>query len=768
MSVNHSIHAVMDEAEGRTNSVVGREAVSRREFLRVSGMAGGGVVLAFGLLAPAPAPAQAPPGPSGGGPPGGGPPGSPSPNAPLAFSAFVQIAPDGAIRILSARPDIGQGIKTSSAMTIAEELDADWSRVTVEQSPVNAAIYGSQNVGGSRSTPGSWDQLRRVGATGRALLISAAAQTWSVPESECTAAASVVIHAPSGRKLSYGELATRAAALPVPDVAHLKLKSRDAYRLLGKRIGSVDNPKIVTGQPLYGMDVQLPGMVYAAFARAPAIRATVRGGNFDEVKRLPGVRDVFVLEGKGADAAESLPGVVVIATSTWAAFSARRALEIDWDASKAGTDSWQGYVEQAAALSKQRGAQVVRESGDAAGALARAPKRVEAFYTYPFVSHATLEPQNTTAWYRDGAIEMWSPAQTIDRARPWVAEVLGLPLDKVTVHLPRIGGGFGRRLMYDYLTEAALIAKRVNGPVKLVWTREDDLQFDYYRVGGFHALQGAIDANGKLLAWQDHFITFSADGKSPVSGGNLDAAEFPTPVVSNVHVSQTLLPLATRCGPWRAPRSCALAFPMQSFIHELSAAAGRDHRDFLLELLAQLPTPAAGQPGLNPERAAAVVSLATEKAGWGRKLPSGRGLGLAFYYSHSGHFAEVAEVSVAADKKLTVHRVTVAGDIGLIVNALGTEQQIQGSVMDGLSTLLGQRITMEGGAVQQQNFNDYPLMRIASAPVVDVHMLVTDYSPTGVGEPALPPVAPAVCNAIFAATGVRVRELPLSLAGYRA
>jgi isoquinoline 1-oxidoreductase beta subunit len=745
------------------NAVLG-DGVSRREFLRVSTLAGGGMLLALSFDS-LPASAQGPP--PGVGP--GGPPMGPPGASVLEPGVFIRISPDGAIRILSARSEIGQGIRTSSAMTIADELDADWSRVTVEQSPVDSAIYGQQSAGGSRSTPGSWDALRRCGASARAMLVSAAAQTWQVPESECTTAASVVTHAPSGRKLGYGELATRAAALPVPDAARVPLKTRAQYRIIGTAQRNVDTAKIVTGQSLYGVDVQLPGMVYATIVRAPSLRAKPVSGNFDEVKRLPGVRDVFTLEGRGSGGSEAIPGVAIVANSTWAAFSARKALRMEWDNS-GSKDSWRSAQDQAKDLSKRRGSQVLNEKGDVTAAFGGAAKTIEAFYTYPFISHATLEPQNATAWLHDGGIEMWAPTQSADAARPSVAQLLGIPVERVTFHLPRIGGGFGRRLNFDYLTEAALIAQRVNGPVKLVWTREDDLQYDYYRAGSFHALKGALDKDGKLLAWQDHIITFSADGKNPVTGGQMDLAEFPLPTAANLHLSQTLLPLTTRYGALRAPRANGVAFPLQGFLHELAVAGGRDHRDLLLDLFAQLPPPTPGaQMGLNRDRAIAVVRLATEKAGWGSKLPRGRGLGLAFFFSHSGHFAEVVDLSVDRSKKITVHKVVVAGDIGLVVNPSGLEQQVQGAVVDGLSAALGQRITIEGGAVQQQNFGDYKMMRTSAAPKeIEVHMVDSGFSPTGAGEPALPPLAPALCNAIHAATGVRIRELPLSLAGYSA
>jgi isoquinoline 1-oxidoreductase beta subunit len=345
--------------------------------------------------------------------------------------------------------------------------------------------------------------------------------------------------------------------------------------------------------------------------------------------------------------------------------------------------------------------------------------------------------------------------------------MLGIAESRVTIHQTRVGGGFGRRLMNDYMCEAAMISQRAGAPVKLTWTREDDMAHDFYRVGGFHSFTGAVDADGKLSAWQDHFITFSSDGERPVAGGALAAEEFPALLVPNVRISQTKLPLAVPCGPWRAPGSCAIAFAVQSFIHELAVAAKRDHLEFLLDIMGE---PRWLEPGnersLNTGRAAAVIRLAAEKAGWGKPLPAGRGRGLAFHFSHAGHIAEVAEVSVDANRRLTVHRVTVAGDIGPIINLSGAENQCQGAVVDGLSTMLAQEIGIEQGRVQQANFDRYPLLRMAQAPVVDVHFIQSEFPPTGVGEPALPPLAPAVCNAIFAASGHRVHTLPLVREGF--
>ncbi len=722
--------------------------LSRREFLRLGGAGAGGLMLAFALRTNGARAADAAPG------------------AAFAPNAFIRIGNDGAVLIYSKGPEIGQGIKTAFPMIIAEELDADWTRVQIEQAPVKPELYGPQGAGGSRSIPNNWDQLRRAGAVARRMLLIAAAQQWSVPLEDCTTRAGVVLHEASRRKATYGELADRAAAVPVPDANSIPLKKREDYRILGKPVGGVDNERIVTGQPLFGIDQQLPGLLYAVYEKSPAHGGAVLEANLEQVRLLPGVRDAFVTSGEHRG--DAPPGVVIVANSTWAAFSAKRRLKVRWDSSAASSDSWNGAQQQAKSLAAAGlGAQTVFSNGDVEAAFATANHTVQAFYTCPFVSHAPLEPQNTTAWMHDGGIEIWTPSQMADRGRATVATMLGLPLDKVVVHQTRVGGGFGRRLMIDDMAEAALIALKVQGPVKLLWTREDDMTHDYYRVGAFHALKGGLDAHGKLSAWQDHLVTFSADGQKPVAGGAMSGTEFPAPLLPNVHLSQSMLPLGTRCGPWRAPGSNTTAFALQSFLHELAVAAKRDHVEFLLEILGE-PRWLAPQDdrALNTARAAAVIRLAAEKAGWGRPLPDGRALGLAFYFSHAGHFAEIAEISVTAAKKLTVHKVTVAADIGPVLNPSTAMSQCQGAVIDGLSTMLALEITMEQGRVAQQNFGDYPLLRMPHAPPVEVYFIESDFSPTGVGEPALPPLAPAVCNAIYAATAHRVRTLPLSREGF--
>ncbi len=745
-----ALEAALADTGGGGAGAVRIARSTRREFLRATGLAGGGLILGCALR-PALAATS---------------PGAPAAQTPWAPNVFLRIGPDDRVLIYSKGPEIGQGIKTSFAMIIAEELDADWSQVQVEQAPVDPALYGPQGAGGSRSIPNNWDLLRRAGALARAMLVSAAAQQWAVPALECTTARSVVTHAASGRSATYGQLASAAAALPTPDPASIALKARQEYRLLGQRVGGVDNARVVTGQPLFGIDQRLPGMLYAIYEKSPAHGGAVMQANLAEVRRLPGVRDAFICAGEPRG--DVPPGVVIVAESTWAAFRARRHLQVQWTASAASNDSWTGALQAAQSLHGTRGPFGIAITGDCGAALATAARTVEAFYTCPFVAHAPLEPQNTTAWVHDGGIEVWTPSQNADRGRAMLARVLNLPLERVLVHQTRVGGGFGRRLMTDYMAEAALIAQAVKAPVKLMWTREQDMQHDYYRVAAFHSFQGALDADGRLTGWRDHVITFSPDGERPVAGGGIAGDEFPALLVPNVDLTQTLLPWGTRCGPWRAPGSNTTAFAVQGFLHELSVAAGRDHLEFLLELMGE-PRWLAPQTdrALNTGRAAAVLKLAAEKAGWGRALPAGRGLGLAFHFSHAGHFAEVAEVSVTSDRQLTVHRVIVVGDIGPVLNRSGAETQCQGAVLDGLSTMLGLQITIEAGQIAQSNFGDYAPLRIPNAPPVEVYFIESDFPPTGCGEPALPPLAPAVCNAIHAASGERVRTLPLRLAGFR-
>ena len=728
-------HAMASDANATTDLLVGR--LDRRQFLKLTGLVGGGLMLSF--------------------------------TTPRALGNTAALQPNGymkidatGILIYAKNPEIGQGVKTSLPMIVAEELDAAWEDVEVVQSTIDQSLYGVQFAGGSMSIPMNWDALRRSGASARAMLVEAAAKRWGVAPSSLSTRDSHVIHAASGRKLAYTELAADAAAMPVPNPQSLTLKKRDQFRLLGKRITGVDNEALVRGEPLFGIDQTLPGMKYAVYQKCPAIGGKVASANLDAIKAMPGVRDAFVLEGNG-NAGELLPGVAIIADNTYSAIQAKRALKVEWDESDASKDSWSEATAEAERLRQESGPQVVN-TGDVDAAFASGAKRASGFYTYHFVSHATLEPQNCTAWFKDGTLELWAPTQTPGQGIGSAAKVVGISPSNVTLHQLRCGGGFGRRLYNDFTCEAAAIAKRAGVPIKLQWTREDDMAYDLYRAGGFHQMDGAVDDDGKITGWRDRFITFTNDGSRPVSGGGLNAGVFPAGLVDNVRVEQTALPWKNRCAAWRAPGSNVFGFVVQSFLDELAHAAGRDSLEVLLEVLGEPRQ--MGRRGMHTGRAAGVVKLAAKEAGWGRELPDGHGLGVAFYYSHAGHIAEVAEVSVSDRKQVNVHKVTVAADVGPIINLSGAENQMQGSVVDGLSTMTGLSVTFENGRVQQSNFDRYPMLKMPSTPEVAVHFVDSDYPPTGLGEPALPPLAPAVCNAIFAACGHRIRTLPISEEGF--
>ncbi len=736
--------------------------VDRRAFLKLSAMAGGGLLLgayfnsAGRLLGAEIVNASA-----------GATTGDFTPNA------FIRIAPNGAVTIISKQPEIGQGIKTSLPMVIAEELEVDWKDVQIVQGDLNL-IYGSQGAGGSTSTPTNYENFHRLGAAARTMLIQAAALTWDVKPEDCFAQNAAVQHRGSDRKLSYGELVAKAATLPVPDAKTVQVKDPKDYKLLGTRVSGVDNPKVVTGQPLFGIDTTLPGMVYAVYEKCPVFGGKVVSANLDEIKSLPGVKDAFVIEGT-ANLTGLVPGVAIIADSTWAAFSARKQLKVTWAEGKFANDSWDNFTKQATEIAQKPGAQTLRKDGDVTAALAGAAKVVTAAYSYPFISHASMEPQNCTAHAKDGKLEIWAPSQNPGGGQQLISKILGLRLEDIIVHLTRSGGGFGRRLSHDFMIEAAAIAQKVNAPVKLTWNREDDLRHDHFRAGGFHFLKGGIDANGKIVAWQNHFVTFANEGR-PGSGASLAPEEFPARFLPNYLGEQTMIECGIPMGPWRAPGSNVFAWVFQSFIDELAVAAGRDSFDVHMELLGQKdlvgeqPPPGSRAAGpYNAARMRGVMQLVAEKAGWGKKLPKGQGQGVAFHFSHRGYFAEIAEVTVSKEGQLKVDRVVAACDVGAqIVNLSGAENQVQGSIVDGLGTLMFQELNLERGRIVQSNFHEYPMIRMTDAPTkVEVHFRKTDYPVTGLGEPALPPLAPAVCNAIFAATGKRVRSLPLSRADLR-
>jgi isoquinoline 1-oxidoreductase beta subunit len=727
-------------------------ALDRRDFLRVTTVAGGGLLLATWLDYSAPGELQA----------------AGLDNATdFAPNAFIRITPDGRVTIMAKNPEIGQGVKTSLPQMIADELDVPWESVTIEQAMSDPAKYGSQVAGGSTATPNNWMPLRRAGAVGRQLMIAAAAQTWNVPESECgTSGDGRVHHHATHRHLTYAELAEKAAALPTPEANAVKLKDPKDFRIIGKAVPGVDNRKIVTGEPLFGIDITVPGMLHAVIEKAPVFAAKVASANIDEIKRMPGVKDAFVIEG-GTALNGLLPAVAIVADTYWNARTARQRLRVTWADHPTAQQSSAAFRAKAKELHAGAPQRALRTDGDVTAAVAGGTA-IEATYEYPFLAHATLEPMNCTASFADGKLEIWAPTQNPQNGRTLVANTLGVDPANIAIHIVRSGGGFGRRLNNDYMVEAAWISKVVGAPVKLLWTREDDIRHDFYRPAGYHKLRGAVDRQGRLSAWENHFVSFG-EGERFVAAAGLGDQEFPVHYVPNVSVGVSMMPLGVPTGFLRAPGSNGLAFVFQSFIDELAHAAKKDPVVFRRELLAQFKEPpphtGPGQPPLilNAERMRGVLDLVVEKSGWGtRTLPRGSGMGVAFHFSHRGYFAEVVQVTVSRAGELRIDKVWAAGDVGShIVNPSGAVNQVQGSVLDGIAEALAQEITIEGGAVKESNFHDFTLLRMRQAPPVEVHFRTSDYPPTGMGEPALPPVVPALTNAIFAATGKRIRSLTI-------
>ena len=739
--------------------------ITRRGFLKVSVLAGGGAVLAL-HLGPAELFAQDLFG-------GGG----------FVTTAFIRINPDGTVTIMAKNPETGQGVKTMLPMLIAEELDVDWKDVRIEQADADQSKYGLQLAGGSFSTPMNWRPLRQVGAAGRAMLITAAARTWNVPEGECTAAASRVTHRGSNRTLTYAQLAPAMAKVTPPDLESVRLKDPKTFTIIGQSKMGADVPAIVTGKPVFSIDFTLPGMLYATIEKCPVFGGKVVSANVEEIRKLPGVRHVLIVPGiapppgpLGGTALEGLvPGVAIVADSWWQARTARRSLKVVWDEGPTATQSSAGFQANADSLAKQTPQQLLRKDGDTDAAFARGGKVVEASYSYPFLSHAPLEPENCAAHFQNGKLEIWAPSQTPGFAFPMLAQALGVRPADITMHIMRAGGGFGRRLTNDYTVEAAWIAKETGVPVKLLWTREDDMAHDFYRPAGYHYLKGAVDADGGLAAWQNHFVSFGEKGQF-ANSANISPNEFPAAFVPNYALHTSMMPIGVPLGALRAPGSNAISFVVQSFIDELASAAGKDPVQFRMQLLDRTPLPPAKDPFPIPippfgaARMKAVLQLVAEKAEWGkRRLPNGTGRGVAFHYSHMGYFAEIAEVTVDGNNRVKVNKVWVAGDVGShIINPSAAENLVHGAVIDGLSQLMSYEITIEKGRAVQTNFHQFQPVRMSQAPPqIEVHWLRSDNPPTGLGEPALPPILPAVANAIFAATGRRLRSLPLAKQGLR-
>lgn len=698
-------------------------------------------------------------------------------------NGYVRIDRDGTVTVWAKNPDMGQGIKTGLAMMIAEELDADWSKVRVEQADLNRAWYGGQGAGGSDGTPSDGPLGQRAGAVARAMLVAAAAARWRVDPGECHTSQGAVHHRASGRTLPYGEVAAAAAALPVPKDA--PLKNPADYSIIGRRIGGVDTPKIVTGQPLYGLDAHVDGMLYAVIEKCP-----VHGGRPVQVDSaaalaVPGVQRVITIAG-AANPTHLKPGVAVVATSTWAAIKGRAVLRVTWDEGPGRDESSATLAAQFRTLSQSPG-KILADRGDVDRAFAAARAKVDAIYEAPFLAHATLEPQNGLAHVRGGHCEIRGPLQMPTSGSEVVAGVLGIPKENVSIHMTRIGGGFGRRLMSDYAAEAAVVSKEVGAPVQVVWTREDDMQHDYYRPAGYHRVRAGLDAQGGLTVWHHQLITTSRNtyrgGDPPedtetyglLAPVNSDPKrqfdhDFQPTLIPNCRVEYAGAPTSVPTGAWRAPSHNFNAFVIECVLDELAHEAGIDPIALRLSYYgdrSDFPYEGSDPSPYDPSRLKGVLQTVVAKSGWNSPAPAGRGRGIAAHYTFGSYAAEVAEVSVDVSNRLRVHRVVAAVDVGIAVNPLSIEAQTEGGIIDGLSAAMFGAITIEGGRTRESSFDGYRLLRHADAPAVEVHIVPSRAKPTGFGEIALPPLAPAVANAIFAATGRRIRRLPFASEGFR-
>ncbi len=650
-------------------------------------------------------------------------------------NAWLEIPPDGAVNIWTGRSEMGQGVRTAMPMIVAEELEADWQAVHVIQADANAA-YGDQMTVGSRSVQTGWEPLRRAGAAAREMLISAAALTWGVPPSECRAEKGVVRHASSGRSLGYGQLTDRAATLPVP--ANPQLKSPAEYRILGTRVPRVDTPAKVTGRAQYGIDVRVPGMVFAAVARCPVFGGRVTSFDATAARALPGVTGVEQIS----------RGVAIVAENTWAAFQGKRALRVQWDEGTNARWSSQNIHDAFAAAAAKPG-ETVRATGDVDAALRGSARTVDAIYDAPYLAHACMEPMNCTAQVTAGKAEIWAPTQNPQGIQRVAARLLGLAPEAVTVHVTYIGGGFGRRGgPMDYLTEAVELAKKLGKPAQVVWTREDDIQNGVFRPATHNVLHAGLDAAGRPVAWSHTLV--GPEGPSFMITRGADELIYSIP---NFRLRRVKEDPGIPVAPWRGVGPSQNGFIVESFIDELAHAAGQDPYAFRRELV-------AGQP-----RLVAVLDQAAERVGWRTPAAAGRHRGIALWQFGDTYVAEVAEISMQSDGLPRVHRVFCAIDCGTVINPDTVEAQCQSNIVYGLTATLYGEIGIDRGRVVQSNFNNYPMLRLTQMPEVEVILVRSDNPPGGIGEAALPAIAPAVCNAMFAATGNRIRRLPIAHAG---
>lgn len=700
--------------------------LSRREFVGAGIAAGAGLVVGFYL-----------------------PHGNESGKNTFSPNAYLRVTPDNKITIVVARSEMGQGVRTALPMILAEELEADWKQIDIEQAGAST-LFGDQTTGGSASIRTTWDPMRKAGAAAREMLISAAALTWGVPRSGCTAENSHIKHAASNRILSYGDLAAKASTLPIP--TDVPLKQAKDYKIVGQRLARVDTPDKVKGEAVFGIDFRLPGMKFAVLSRSPIIGGKVSGFDDKESKKISGVTYV----GKIGESA-----VAVVADSVWGAMEGRRVLNVTWDEGPnkdLNTAAVTASLKQAAS---KKGVNMY-----AAGEPAKASgKHISAEYSLPFMAHAPMEPGNCTANFQSTKCELWAPTQVPQDCRDSVATAIGLDPDQVKVNVTLMGGGFGRRLEHDYAVEAALVSKAVNAPVKVIWTREDDMRFSTYRPASLHQLSATLDGSGFPVALTHRIIAPSISGQKgqPVPNGvDPDLPDEAGPVygIPNYNIEYVLTETPVPLGWMRSVYALQAAFALESFIDELAVAAGKDPLQYRLHLLAKDQDLPYFTTTWHTARFRAALQLAAEKSGWDKPLPAGHYRGVACFGCFASYMAEVVEITMENNQP-RIHRVVAVVDCGQVVNPAILEQQIQGGIVYGLANALRAKITIDKGRVVQGNFDDYAPLRMEETPAVEVYAVSSQEVPTGIGEPSVPPVAPALCNAIYSATKKRIRALPI-------
>lgn len=664
---------------------------------------------------------------------------------PVTLNAYIKIDADGKITIMAPNPEDGQGVKTSLPMIVAEELDVDWNQVHIEQAGLDTKKYHRQVAGGSGSVKASWNPFRKAGATARQMMINAAASLWAVSPDKCYTANGTVLLKNSKKKVTYGDLAKHAAKMPVPK--NITLQNSGTFRLIGKRIPSVDNQAIVTGSYKYGIDTKRKGMMYAAMVRPPAFGQTLKSFNDSEAQKSPGVEKVIRIGDK----------IAVFGNSIWEVMRGAKKIQAEWQSDKP-LESTSDYQKNFKALLIKGSDNPERKDGDIKKAFLKPSIRTfEAWYEAPFIAHNCMEPMNFFADVRSDGVELYGPTQNPESICRKTAKLLGIPEDKITVMMTRMGGGFGRRLMFDFVEEAVLASKAVGAPVNLIWTREDDMGGGYYRPMCSYQYKAAVDINNKLVAWYNNSVG--------VTGNSARPNNFPAGAVPNLQVDAQDYKSPVTTAPWRGPIHNFIAFAEQTFIDEIAHGIKKDPVTFRLELLAQAKKNPVGKVDYNPDRYSAVIQKAAEMAGWGKPKNNGIYQGIGAYYCFDTYITQIAEVLKQDNGKIKIKKIYCAVDCGILINQSGAENEVEGGIIDGIGNALYAEITLTNGKPDQVNFNNYRMIKMREVPEIEVQFIKSNEHPTGLGEPPLPPAGPAVANAVFAATGVRLRSQPFIKSG---